>query len=303
MFPLLDESTRLNRLAPPAGKIRMVLDTDTYNEVDDQFALAYALSCPERITVEAIYAAPFHNERSSGPEDGMLRSHEEIHRVLERMHREAPEGFVHMGSTRYLGSPQTPCRSAATDDLIRRAFASEEPLYVVAIGAITNIASAILLEPALVERIVVVWLGGNALHWPHTWEFNLQQDVPAARVVLDSGVPFVMLPCNNVVTHLSTTVAELERHLDGRSEIGSYLTGIVRDCGSENPAWSRVIWDVSAIAWLVNPEWVPTTLVHSPVLTDQMTWSVDRRRHWIRIAESVDRDRIGADLFPRVARA
>ena len=72
-MPQLTEPFRLDRLQPPAGKIRMVLDTDTYNEVDDQFALVYALLSPERIQVEAIYAAPFHNKRSSGPADGMAR--------------------------------------------------------------------------------------------------------------------------------------------------------------------------------------------------------------------------------------
>ncbi|MFC1725309.1 hypothetical protein ACFL4T_06755 [candidate division KSB1 bacterium] len=44
---------------PPAGRVRMVLDTDTYNEIDDQFAVVYSLISPERLNVEAIYAAPF----------------------------------------------------------------------------------------------------------------------------------------------------------------------------------------------------------------------------------------------------
>ena len=49
----------------------MVLDTDTYNEIDDQYALAQVLLSPEDVTVEAVYAAPFHNARSTGPGDGM----------------------------------------------------------------------------------------------------------------------------------------------------------------------------------------------------------------------------------------
>ncbi len=49
----------------------MVLDTDTFNEIDDQFAVIYALHSKERLQVEAFYAAPFHNELSSGPKDGM----------------------------------------------------------------------------------------------------------------------------------------------------------------------------------------------------------------------------------------
>src|SRR5437764_15119705 len=75
----------LTLLEPPAGKVSIVLDTDTFNEIDDQFALTYAVLSPERIELEAIYAAPFHNERSNGPEAGMLKSYNEILRVLERL--------------------------------------------------------------------------------------------------------------------------------------------------------------------------------------------------------------------------
>ena len=59
-------------------------------------------------------------------------------------------------------------------------YTPEKPLYVLAIGAITNVASAILKNPEIIDRIVIVWLGGNALHWPENKEFNLYQDVAAA---------------------------------------------------------------------------------------------------------------------------
>ena len=65
-FPKLDEALRLERLTPPTDKVRMVLDTDTYNEIDDQFAVVQALLSPDQLAVEAIYAAPFYNIRSSG---------------------------------------------------------------------------------------------------------------------------------------------------------------------------------------------------------------------------------------------
>ena len=70
--------------------IKMILDTDTYNEVDDQFALVYALLSPESVKVEAVHAAPFHNENSSGPGDGMRKSYAEILRLMAFMDREVP---------------------------------------------------------------------------------------------------------------------------------------------------------------------------------------------------------------------
>ena len=73
-FPQLDSALMLERLAPPVGKVRMVLDTDTFNEIDDQFAVVQSLLSPDKLAVEAIYAAPFDNGRSSGPGDGMEKS-------------------------------------------------------------------------------------------------------------------------------------------------------------------------------------------------------------------------------------
>jgi inosine-uridine nucleoside N-ribohydrolase len=291
-------------LAHPGRKVRMVLDTDTYNEVDDQFALAYALRSPERLQVEAVYAAPFFNERSSGPGDGMEKSYAEILKILSFM-KIPSGGFVFKGSAGYLADGNTPRESEAARDLVRRAMAApnDDPLYVVAIGAITNIASAILMEPAIVGKIVVVWLGGHAFSWPDTQEFNLRQDVPASRLIFDCGVPLIHIPCNGVTTHLTTTVPELNAYLHGKSGLGTYLTDIVKECTAGLSAASRVIWDVAAVAWLVDPEWVPSALVHSPVLTDQVTYSSDPRRHFIRSAYFVKRDAIFADLFRKLGSA
>jgi purine nucleosidase len=302
MNSALTEQQRIDRLAPPSGRITMVLDTDTYNEVDDQFALAYAILSPHRISLEAVYAAPFLNNRSTSPADGMERSYEEILRVLEKLGVASPPP-VHRGSTDYLVDEQTPRESDAARDLVARARAATEPLYVVAIGAITNVASAILMDPSIVAKIVVVWLGGNSLSWKDTLEFNLKQDIPAARVVFGSGVPMVQIPCMGVTTHLATTIPELEYYLRGKSAIGDYLVDIVAGYTNEPFGWSKVIWDVAAVAWLIDPSWVPTNLVHSPIVTAEGTWSFDDSRHLIRSAVHVRRDPIFADLFRKLAGA
>ncbi len=302
-FPAIPEATRLAALEPPTGKVRMVLDTDTYNEIDDQFAVVYALLSPEQLVVEALYAAPFHNKRSSGPADGMEKSYEEILRLLTRLDV-APDGFVFRGSTGYLADYESPHRSQAALDLVERAMnetkSADGPLYVAAIGAITNVASAILIEPQIIERIVVVWLGGNPLYWPHSSEFNLKQDVPAAKLIFDCGVPLIHIPCQGVTTHLASTVPEIERYVEGRGAIGDYLAQIYKDYHADHYAWSKVVWDIAVIAYLIDERWVPTDLVHSPILTDQVTWSLDSARHFIRSANFVHRDPIFRDLFTKL---
>ncbi len=301
-FPTLTHAQRIDRLTPPSGKVHMVLDTDTYNEVDDQFAVAHALLSPDQIAVEALYAAPFHNRRSNGPADGMERSYDELIRLLNRLNI-PNDDLVFRGSTSYLEKPHAPQDNAAVRDLIDRALSAPDLLYVAAIGAVTNVASAILSEPEIIKRIVVVWLGGHEHSHPNTREFNLQQDVFAARIIFDSGVPFVQIPCRNVASHLLTTLPELETHVAGKSAIGDFLTSTVRGYHSDHYAWAKEIWDISATAYLVNPNWVATQLVHSPILTDQMTWSHDPSRHFMRVATQLNRNAIFADLFKKLETA
>ena len=299
-FPRLSHSALLDRLGLPSGRAEMVLDTDTYNEIDDQFALVYSLLSPDRLDVGAVYAAPFSNKRSEGPADGMQKSYEEIVRVLELLGR-SPEGFAFRGSRGYLPDLDHPFRSDAALDLVEKAMAErKDPLYVLAIGAVTNVASAILIEPRIVERIVVVWLAGNAHYWPTAREFNLRQDPAASRLIFDSRVPLVHIPCNPVTTHLRTTLPEMEACVKGRGRIGDYLYEIYRDYSDDHFARSKVIWDIVTVAWLLNPEWVPTDVVHAPVLTDDLTWSRDDSRHFMRVATFVHRDPIFRDLFTKL---
>ena len=61
-----------------------------------------------------------------------------------------------------------------------------------------------------------------------------------------------------------------------------------------------MIWDIAPVAWLINAEWVPTELMHSPILTTELTYSVDTSRHFVRYARQVDRDAIFRDLFRKL---
>ena len=296
---MTDEQIK-QRLTLPDEMLDIVIDTDTYNEVDDQFALCYALRSNDKLNVKALYAAPFFNKRAQSPADGMNKSYNEILNILGKMSFDAPEGFVKRGSERYLESVNTPCKSDAVFDLIEKAMAAEKPLYVVAIGAITNIASAILIEPKIIEKIVVVWLGGHAFHWPDTYEFNLKQDVLSANVIFDSGVPLVLFPCKGVVSHFSTTLPELKSNIKESSAIGKYLTDIVEDYSAGRKVYSKIIWDAVTIGYLNNESWTASRFVPSPRVRDDFKWQFDENRHPIKYIWDIDRDSIYADLFDKI---
>lgn len=297
----LKEYERVKMLEiPETGVIDLVLDTDAYTEVDDPFAIAYALLSPERINLLALYAAPFAmNERAQDPVDGMEMSYNEILNILNLCHMQRP---AFRGSRRYLADKGEPVDSPAARDLIERskAYSKEHPLYVVAIGAITNVASALLMDETLCERIVVIYLGGNDLDL-HPNTYNVYQDVKAAQVVFDCGVPLIHMPCDPVSKILITGMPELCACIGGRNALCDYLVRIVGEYGEDHFAWGKTIWDISTIALLVKPGWTRSGLTPSPIITDQLTYSRDITRHLIRNVASLDRDAIFRDLFRKLA--
>lgn len=360
-FPTLAPEKMAQALGLPEedGRLRVVIDTDTHNEIDDQFALAWAFLSQDRLEIEGVYAEPYSfahhrqplleaygelagdghaptetiavvgnyhrwakNMLEAGvnpneiqfvsPAEGMALSYEEILRVFEKLD-EDPSGRVFRGSPGYLPAPDQPHHSEAVDHLIERAMANDDrPLYVVAIGAVTNIASALLLEPRIIEKIVVVWTSSYPSYAPFSNRpsLNLMQDLPASRLIFDSGVPHVYLPGFYIGEQLKLSLPDMEAWVKGQGKIGDYLfelyvnnpiqkqRGILDHFGR---TW--VIWDVINIAWLLNPEWVPTRLVPAPSLDDDMYWVHGDGRHLMREAVGCNRDAIFRDFLTKLKKA
>jgi inosine-uridine nucleoside N-ribohydrolase len=294
----------LERLTLPEGRLRMVLDTDTYNEVDDQFALSFAALSPGRLDLRAVYAAPFFNDRSDSPADGMERSYAEILRLLELLHIE-PEGFAFRGSPGFLKDRGTPIDSPAARDLITRAKAVPEGefLYVAAIGAITNVASALLLDPEIRDRIVLIWLGGQ----PHTQfsarEFNLSGDIPAAQIVFDSGVPLIQVPCQGVSSHLLASAPDMDAWLKGVNPLCDMLADTFCSYRKDHFAWAKEIWDVAVIGYMLDPSWTRSVIVPTPRITSEGYYAVDPGRPPMREVTWLNRNAIFRDLFTKLRNA
>ena len=130
------------------------------------------------------------------------------------------------------------------------------------------------------------------------------QDLPASRLLFDCGVPHVYLPGYHVGAQLKISLPEMERFVKGRGAIGDYLHHLFahnplhRMFALEDTARRRwVIWDIINIAWLINPDWVPTYLTTSPVLDDGLFWRKDPARHMMREAHDVQRDEIFLNFF------
>ena len=86
-------------------------------------------------------------------------------------------------------------------------------LHVVAIGAVTNIAAALLMEPEIITRMVVSWTSGfpTFVRFSNSPSMNLVQDQHASRLLFDSGVPLLYLPGYYIGEQLVMSLPESER--------------------------------------------------------------------------------------------
>jgi len=302
----MDHAALLKALEKPTGMVDVILDTDTYNEVDDQFAIAYLLSYADKVNTKAIYAAPFTNQHADTPGEGMEKSYHEILKVLDLMDRNDMAPCVFRGSDRYLPDEKTPVISPAAEHLVEfsKNYNSENRLYVIAIGCITNIASAVLLDPTIIDRIVFVFLGTNSLSWPHQQEFNLMQDVAAGRVVFNSGMPLVVIPCKGVVSNFPVSQFALVHLMRGKNKLCDYLVdNVIKDTAPlwpEGYAWSRTLWDVTAIAWLTT-DYCPSYIIPCPVPEYDHVLSFPPDRHPIRYVYHIEHDPLVYDMCERLA--
>lgn len=287
----------------------VVMDTDAYTEIDDLYAIAYLLKHNERLNVKGFCAAPFNKPaRAATPRIAMEKSYEEIQFLLKMLHRE--EIPVYYGSASYLPDENTPVESPAADFMAELAdsYSPDHPLYILAIGSIPNVASAILKNPRMIENCVIVWLGGHAVHMPNgADEYNMRQDIAGARIVFGCGIRLVHLPCNGVVDRFLTTEPELTCWLKGKNELCDYLyTCTVEEAEryAAGKPWSRVIWDVTTVAWLLNDDerFMKSRITPSPIPGYDLQYAADSARHPICSVYHIERDALFEDLFQTLAK-
>lgn len=209
---------------PECKKIKVICDTDAYCEGDDQYAIAHLLMTG-KLEVLGFTAEHFDTlllDSKTGGNDSMQQSYDEICNVLELMglREDYP---VFKGVVDHLRDEKTPENTDAGKFIAEQASGMKEGdnLAVVAQGAISNVADALLINPEIADKMFVIWIGGGA--YPEgSWEFNLNGDVNAVNVVLDSNVELWQVPCN-VYSMMKVSFQELYEKVSHCGKIGKYL--------------------------------------------------------------------------------
>ncbi|HYP14868.1 MAG TPA: nucleoside hydrolase [Bryobacteraceae bacterium] len=283
-------------------KISVVLSTDVGNEVDDQWAIVYLLTNP-KFDVKGILSA---HAPSISPPAGrtalrILRSVVED-RMGMRMHPPLLEG-----ASVPLKDRKTPIESPAVDFLIEtsRKYTAQSPLTVLAIGATTDVASAILKDPSITHRIRVIDMGFQK--WPEGGkEFNIENDVKAMQVLLASDVPLVIGSAEVCKRDLALSLQQAKEMVGDRGPIGEWLFTefeawyyrYVKPLRKDDFSKPWIIWDNIALAYVLGMtahEDYPRPLLRDDmVLEPQKT---DRKITWIT---KVDHKQMWADFLRRL---
>lgn len=206
---------------PEERRIRVVIDTDCACEADDQYAVVHQLMTP-KFEVAGITAAHFAAQMgAASAAQSAAKSYDEICRLLELVGLAGQVPVLH-GCAQPLPDEHTPIESEASRFLIEQALREDDrPLFVAVQGALTNLASAYLLCPEIAGRMTVIWVGGGT--YPDgEYEFNADNDINAANVLLDSPIELWQVP-KDVYSSLQVSFAVLYERVWPCGEIGRYL--------------------------------------------------------------------------------
>ena len=279
-------------------RINVILDTDTYNECDDQFALAYMIKSQDIFNIEAITIAPFsHKIKNVNSKDSQDLSYNEVLKVCKWLNFDTLNK-VFKGSTDYLQNGYDK-NNQAIDKIIEVALKNEKT-YIMSIGAITNIALAIKKEPKIINKIEVIWLGGHSLLQNNNLEYNFKQDIEAVRFVFSSKVKLTIIPCKNVASNLKTSIYELNHYLKNKNELCNYLIDRFYNDGYHGVQERRVIWDISVIAYMINKEWFTYEDISCPNINEDTSYETTTNNHKITMVNYIDVDKVYSDLFKKL---
>ena len=299
---------------PSDERIRVIVDTDANNELDDQHALAYLLMSGDTFAVEGVTV----NATRAG---GDVQAHvDEARRVLALCTR---EGVIplHLGANasfdviRPLVSNATFDGSAAVDFIIARAHApADTPLVLLPIGKLTNIALALEKDPSIASKVRIVWLGSN---YPATGEYNQENDPASLRYVLSVDVPFEMVTVRygepSGTDAIRVTQAEVTarmpglgpkaaapvmgRHGEAFQTFGDYAVNLFEHIDYNGDPPSRALYDMAAVAILKRPAWASARQQPAPALVGDVWEERPTHPRQITIWEHFDRDAIMADFY------
>jgi purine nucleosidase len=308
------DQTDQNENVESSSKIPVIFDTDANNELDDQHALAYLLFNGETFDVRAVTV---NATKSGGNIDEQYAEAERVMKLSTLdgkvpLLKGADQGFSQIkdqiNSENFDGSE-------AVNFIVREARKSRsQPLVLLAVGKLTNVALALQKDPSIAQNVRVVWLGSN---YPEPGEYNQDNDTTAMNFVLNTQVPFEMVtvrygkPSGTDAVRASRTEINERmpgkgpqasspvtgRHGDSFNTFGDYSVNLFEHITLHGDPPSRALFDMAAVAVVKDASWAETREIPAPILRNNQWVERPENSRTIIVWENFNRDRIMADFY------
>lgn len=235
-------------------RLRVFIDNDYSGDPDDLFQTAHHLLSPS-VRIAGILGSHLG---PGDPWDSSGRSAANaVYRAQELLETMGMAGMVQVvqGSEEGLEDEATPRPSAGAEAIVAEAMREDELPLILACGAgLTDLASALMLEPRIAERMTLVWIGGNE----HTGisapppegagpEYNLKIDMPAARSVFGRGDLRIWQVPRDVYRQCLMSSAELEAKVRPCGRLGRFLVDAIETARDRMAARGRNLGETYAM--------------------------------------------------------
>lgn len=260
-----------------AQKQKVWLDADTGNEMDDLYAIVRLVKDPN-VELIGLSSAHFNNpdllvfEKWNAYDTKGLntvaesqRLNEQILASLKRLDIPHP-----LGADRQIGrawGQEDPRDSKAAQGIIQAAksLPEGEKLDILTIGAMTNLASALILAPEIKSRIRCYALGAQYEPKTKVWnknEFNIRNDLNAFDYLLNlEGLDITMM-CLQAALPLQFQREDTYNRLDETIEAEKILEDRWREQNPQDK--TRVMWDLALVEAYLMPSLAKVETVTTP---------------------------------------
>lgn len=294
--------------------IRVLLDTDANNEIDDQHAIAYMLLSGDAFVVEGLTVNRTDN---GGDIEEQAKEAERVVRLCA-LHPQLPVTRGASGSYEeiapHLAEPDFDGVDAVNLIIARARAASEQKLVLLPIGKLTNIALALKKDPSIIDKVKVVWLGSN---YPDRGEYNLDNDPESMNFVLDTEVEFEMAVVRygepSGTSAVRVTPDDLVQNVSGQGPraaapvigrnggeftcFGDYSINLLENIDLYGNPPSRSLYDMAAVAIIKKPAWAEARSIPAPTLENGVWRERPNNSRTIVVRENFEKEAIVADFY------
>ena len=280
------------------NKIRIIICSDAKNEADDQYALVHAM-LTNKFIIKGLVAGHFRDHWTNH------LSYAEMVKLakLTNTYGEYP---IVLGADQKLVNIKEYEVSAGTRLIIEEALKEDSlPLYVLNIGALTDLAVALLEEPKITSKMTAIWVGGG--RYPKgSKECNLGNDLIAANYVFASELPLWQIPSNVYKTTL-VSLAQLKLRVAPMGKLGKYLYEQLitfMKTNAKEKSWINpecwVMGDSGAIGVLLEEQKSYYQEIIAPIFDEEHHYIYNQKNRKIRVYQQLNNYFVIEDMLSKI---